>query len=135
MCSHYLGNRKIIKTSKRVRWPESVRPSSQLVLHLGAPGRGGAPEVLVSPQWLQGRGTRAVEACMPRAVLWRDLGERLLSGPVEPMEPLRFPCCLGFCYWQRVGGGMELALDSAFHQLESQSHLSAQSNACSLVWR
>lgn len=50
MCSRYLGNRKIIKTSKRVRWPESVRPSSHLVLHLGAPGMGGAPEALVSPQ-------------------------------------------------------------------------------------
>lgn len=60
-----------------------MRPSSHLVLHLGAPGRGGAPEALVSPQWLQGRGTRAVETCVPRAVLWGDLGERLLRGPVD----------------------------------------------------
>lgn len=46
MCTHYLGNRNIIKTSKGIRWQGvcgSLSPSNHTVLDLGGPGKRRGP--------------------------------------------------------------------------------------------
>lgn len=77
---------------------ESLRPSSHMILDLGAPGKGpGTRGPAVTPGHAQ---SHAVE---------RPSGEEAAEGPRGTNGASeKVSMCLGFCYWPSVEGGREL---------------------------
>lgn len=117
VCTHYLGNRKIVKISKRsqvARVCESLRPSSHMVLDLGAPRR---------EQGTRGPGRTPVAAGRRHQDSENHAVEKPGGGEAAKGASETNRASEASIVPASVGGGKELILDSTF-----QSHPSPPSN-------